>query len=127
MSTFQERRHGQRVAIPGRPEGRVRAILDARLLDLSQTGVRIEHEHLMRPGFSCTLELPPAMDGLLFPVRVVRSVVIGTTEAPGGDRLLLYESGLAFADLTAAQQEALDALLARLTVGAPLGNGRLVL
>jgi hypothetical protein len=127
MSTFKERRHGQRVAIPGRPEGRVRAILDARLLDLSRTGVRIEHEHLMRPGFSCILELPPTMDGLLFPVRVVRSVVIGTTEAPGGDRLLRYESGLAFGDLTAAQQGALDALLARLTTGAPLGNGRLVL
>jgi hypothetical protein len=127
MATFQERRRGPRVVIPGRPEGRVRAVLDARLLDLSRSGVRIEHEHMMRPGFACTLELPPTMDGLSFPVRVVRSVVIGTTEAPGGDRLLRYESGLAFGELTPAQQDTLDALVARLSEGVALGNGRLIL
>jgi PilZ domain len=127
MSAFVERRRGRRVAIPGRPGGRVRATLEARLLDLGSTGARIEHHNLLRLGFSCTLELPPALGALVLSVRVVRSAVVGTEAGPSGERLLRYESGLAFLDLTADQQATLEGVLDRLASGEALGSGRLVL
>jgi len=127
MSAFVERRRGRRVSIPGRPGGRVRATLEARLLDLGSTGARIEHHNLLRLGFTCTLELPPALGALVLSVRVVRSAVVGTETGPSGERLLRYESGLAFLDLTAAQQATLEGVLDRLASGEALGSGRIVL
>jgi len=127
MSEFVERRRGRRVPIPGRPGGRVRATLDARLVDLGTTGARIEHHNLLRPGFTCTLELPTALGGLVLTVRVVRSSVVGTETGPAGERLLRYESGVAFVDLTTELRTALDTVVDRLTSGDALGSGRLVL
>ena len=126
MTTPPERRRARRVVVPGRPGGRVRATLDARLLDLSNFGVRIENHNQLRPGFACTLELPPAIGGLVLPVHVVRSVVVGTGESPTGDRLLRYESGLTFVNLAGEQREALEAVLKRFAPGESLGDGRLV-
>jgi len=127
MSAFVERRRGRRVAIPGRPGGRVRATLGVRLLDLGATGARIEHHNLLRPGFACTLELPTALGGLVLSVRVVRSAVVGMEKGPSGEKLLQYESGVAFADITPEQQKALEAMLDRIASGDALGSGRLVL
>jgi len=127
MTAFVERRKGRRVSIPGRPGGRVRATLEARLLDLGTTGARIEHNNLLRPGFTCTLELPPALGGLVLSMRVVRSEVVGTGTSATGERLLRYESGVAFIEVTAEQQATLDAVVERLTSGEALGSGRLVL
>ena len=126
MTAIPARRRGRRVVVPGRPGGRVRATLDARLFDLSNSGVRIEHQNQLRPGFACTLEFPPAIGGLVLPVHVVRSVVVGTEESPTGERLLRYESGLTFANLAGEQQEALEAILKQLAPGESLGDGRLV-
>ena len=126
MTAHPERRHGRRVVVPGRPAGRVRATLDARLVDLSNSGVRIEHHGQLRPGVACTLELSPAVGGLVFSVHVVRSVVVGTEESPTGERLLRYESGLTFVNLAAEQREALEAVLKRFTPGESFGDGRLV-
>ena len=127
MSAFVERRRGRRVSIPGRPGGRVRATLEARLLDLGTSGARIEHHNLLRPGFTCTLELPSTLGGLVLSVRVIRSAVVGTETGPAGERLLRYESGVAFAALSADQSAALEAVLNRLASGDALGSGKLVL
>jgi hypothetical protein len=127
MGAFVERRKGRRVSVPGRPGGRVRATLDAQLLDLGSTGARIEHRNLLRLGFTCTLELPPALGGLVLPVRVVRSAVVGTDKGPAREQILRYESGVAFLELTAAQRATLEAVLDRLATGETLGSGRLVL
>ena len=127
MSAFVERRKGRRVAIPDRPGGRVRATLEARLLDLGTTGARIEHRNLLRPGFACTLELPTTLGGLVLSVRVVRSAVVGTGKGPAGEPLLRYESGVAFVDLAPEQQAALEAVVDRIASGDALGSGRLVL
>jgi hypothetical protein len=115
------------MAVPGRPGGRVQATVDVRVLDLSATGARIEHSNLLRPGFTCALELPQSLGGRSLPVRVVRSSVIGAEGAPTGDRVLRYESGLAFGVLSLEQRAALEAVLARLAPGGKLGEGRLVL
>lgn len=127
MSAFVERRRGRRVPIPGRPGGRVRATLEARLLDLGTTGARIEHHNLLRPGFACTLELPSTLGGLVLSVRVIRSAVVGTETGPAGERLLRYESGVTFVGLSTDQSAALEAVLNRLASGDALGSGKLVL
>jgi len=127
MSAFVERRKGRRVSIPGRPGGRVRATLEARLLELGTTGARIEHHNLLRPGFTCTLELPQALGGLVLSVRVVRSAVVGMGKRATGEQVLRYESGVAFAELTTEQQATLESVVDRLGSGDALGSGRLVL
>ena len=127
MAEIPERRRGRRIVVPGRLGGRVRATLDARVLDLSTVGARIEHQNMLRPGFECTLELPPPMGGLILPVRVIRSTVVGTSESPAGERILRYESGLTFTKLTTEMQKALENVLGRLAPGGVAGDGRLVL
>ena len=127
MGELGERRKGRRVQLPERPDGRIRATLNARLLDLSTTGARIEHHNMLRPGFTCTIELPATMGALILPARVVRSTVVGTEKGPTGERFLRYESGVAFGELTVDQQAALEAVLGRFPPGEPLGHGRLVL
>jgi hypothetical protein len=127
MTSSPERRRGRRVPVAGHPEGRVKATLDARLVDLSRGGARIEHYNLLRPGFTCTLEFPPSLAPLTLSVQIVRSMVVGHEPSSTGERLLRYESGLAFLRLTEEQQKLLDDVLERLDPGASLGNGRLIL
>jgi hypothetical protein len=126
MATGAERRRGRRVVVGGRPGGRVRATLDARLVDLSSTGARIEHNNLLRPGFTCTLEFPESLGDLVLSVQVVRSVVVGTEFTSAGDRLLRYESGLTFVNVKPEQQQALEETVARLDPTSGLGEGRLL-
>ncbi|HSB67812.1 MAG TPA: PilZ domain-containing protein [Candidatus Methylomirabilis sp.] len=127
MTDLKDRRGAPRVVIPGRIGSRVRATIEARILDLSTSGARIEHQNLLRPGFACTLELPPALGAHSLAVRVVRSTVVGTEQSGTGERLLRYESGLAFVGITEEQQIGLKQILERLTPGGGLGEGKLVL
>jgi hypothetical protein len=101
--------------------------LEARLVDLAITGARIEHHNLLRPGLACTLEFPSALGALVLPVRVVRSSVVGTEMSATGERVLRYESGVSFVDLSAEQRAALEETLNRFASGEALGSGRLVL
>ncbi len=114
------------MAVTGRPGGRVRATLDARLVDLSKTGARIEHNNLLRPGFTCTLEFPQSLGDLVLSVQVVRSVVVGTEFTQVGERQLRYESGLTFVGLKPEQQKMLEEMVDRLEPSSGLGEGRLV-
>lgn len=82
-----------RIPLPGRPAARYQA---ARLLDLSLTGMRLEHLNHLRPGAACTVELPSALGGLVLAAQVVWSRVIGTESSPEGQPLLRYQSGLMF-------------------------------
>jgi hypothetical protein len=127
MAHAPERRHGRRLVVPGRPGGRVRATVEARLLDLSPTGARIEHANLLRPGFTCVLELPPSLGALSLSVQVVRSNVTHAAEKESGERKLRYESGLAFLEMTRDQRASLESLLDRLAPGGEWSEGRLVL
>ncbi len=125
MTGSPERRQGRRLFVAGRPEGRVKAALEAHLIDLSVTGARIEHYSILRPGFVCILEFPAGLVPLTLSVQVVRSTVAGHETTAGGERLLRYESGLAFINVTPDQRQVLEGLLTRLEPGAALGNGRL--
>ncbi len=110
------RRHGTvrtRIAMLEPLPLRARATLEVRLLDLSLGGARIEHCSLLRPGSACALEFPATLP-LVLTARVTRSTVVGVEEEATGGRLLRYESGLAFVNLTPEQRTALAQLLERL-------------
>ena len=128
MSHFnsKDRRESHRYFVSGRLTGKARATLDVRLLDLSSTGARIEHNHLLRPGMLCAFEFPPALGKLVLNARIVHSAVVGADQGPEGERLLRYQSGLTFLEVKPDQQAALDAILARIAPSGGLGNGRLI-
>lgn len=111
MAEYRRQRQAARVRLAGRPTTRVRPTLDARLIDLSTTGARIEHVDLLRPGFACSLELPAANGSTVLSGQIVWSSVVGTEASPEGERHLRYESGLAFLGVTAEQQVTLTKIL----------------
>ena len=125
MAESQRQRLAPRVRTAGRPAVRVRSTLAARLLDLSLSGARIEHLDLLRPGFPCTVELPAAIGALVLSGQIAWSSIVGSEPTPEGERLLRYESGLAFLGVTADQQTSLASALERLISGMDLEAGRL--
>ena len=114
MAEPLERRRVPRIAIVGRPSARARGALEVWLVDLSATGARITLGEQLPHGSSCTLELPPALASLALPSRVIWSGLFGGEQTSDGERHFIYQSGLAFVDLTADQQAALASLVRRL-------------
>jgi hypothetical protein len=80
---------------------------EVRLLDLSATGVQIEHLDLFRLGAACTLDLPPPGGALRLPAQVIWCTVIGRKRKLGGESHLVVRSGLRFTTLTGGQHAAL--------------------
>jgi hypothetical protein len=115
IHTSQERRWAIRVAFIRHPSARAHGNLKVWLLDLSATGARITLDELLDHGFHCTLELPPELGSLALSTRVVWSAIFGGEQTVQGDRHIIYQSGLAFVDLTAAQQATLRSLLPQFT------------
>lgn len=111
-----ERRRGRRVGVPGGPRGRVRAVVETRLIELSALGTRIEHSNLLRPGVGCVLELPESLGGVTLAARVVRTAVIECAAGEAVSPTLRYESGLLFERLSPEQQIVLDGVLERLSL-----------
>jgi hypothetical protein len=125
MADLRERRGARRVSVSGHFGARALATLEVRLVDLSITGARIEHGELLRPGSHCTFHLPPAIQSVVLSSRVVHSTVVGSTPMPDGDRQLLYQSGLAFLNVTPNQRAALEEVMKRITPGGGIGGARL--
>ena len=118
---YQKRRRVLRITLPSHPAAQTRATETVRLLDLSLFGARVEHLNILRPGTACQLELPAALGPLALGVQVVWSRVVGTEPRSEGERLLRYQSGLTFPQVTAEQHTILaQALEKAATVkGAP--------
>jgi hypothetical protein len=127
MTEHQEHRRMPRVPLPGRPAARTRVTETVRLVDLSLTGVRLEHLNLLRPGATCTVELPSALGGLVLVAQVMWSRVMGTEPGPEGQRLLRYQSGLLFPQVTSEQQTSLAQAMEKAASGIPLEGGGLSL
>ena len=102
-----ERRAVPRTMLAAPPAARVRGLQEVRLLDLSVTGAQIEHLDPLRPGTTCTLDLPPPSGALSLPVQVVWCAVIGRRHKVGSASRLVARSGLRFTRLTGAQHAAL--------------------
>jgi hypothetical protein len=114
MTKSQERRRVPRIAMVGRTSARAQGFLEAWLVDLSASGARITLGELLNRGSPCTLELAPALGSLTLSARVVWSGLFGGEQTPDGERHFIYQSGLAFVDLTTEQQAALASILQRL-------------
>ena len=122
MGEIHERRGAPRILVTGHFGARARATLEVRLIDLSATGARIEHDEMLRPGTRCSLQLPPAVGTAILTARIVRSTVVGSVQMPNGDRQLIYQSGLAFLDVTEKQRATLDDVFKRLILGGDIGS-----
>jgi PilZ domain-containing protein len=111
MTGIQERRRMRRVAVGNHITAWVRGILKVRLVDLSLRGARIEHLGLLRPGFPCTVEFLATFEPLILVTDVVRCAVVGVERRAVGEGHLRCESGLAFAEVTPAQEATLARIL----------------
>ena len=127
MTEYQKQRRVPRITLPDRPAARTRVSETVHLLDVSLTGARVEHLNILRPGASCTVELPPALGALVLAAQVVWSRIVGTEANPEGERLLRYQSGLLFSKVTAEQHNILGQALETAASGVALSNGGLSL
>jgi len=127
MTEYQKQRRVPRIPLPDRPAARTRASETIRLLDVSLTRARVEHLKILRPGTSCTVELPPALGALVLVAHVVWSRVVGTEASLKRERRLRYQSGLLFSSVTAEQHTILGQALETAACGVALDNGRLLL
>ncbi len=119
----QERRWAIRIAFIRHPSARAYGTLKVWLFDLSTTGARITLGELLDHGSRCTLELPPELGSLALSTRVVWSAIFGGEQTAQGERHIIYQSGLAFINLTAEQQTTLASLLEQLTPKGTLRDG----
>lgn len=92
------RRHHARFVVRGNFKGRVTAVYDANILNISLGGALIEHAHVVRPGASSSLDLDLQGKRLSLRCRVARSVVHRAERQPDGEQALIYHTGLAFID-----------------------------
>lgn len=95
----RERRRFSRVVVGCRTKGRVTALCDASLVDISHGGVLIEHVEFIHPGTNSSLDLDLQGKRLSLRCRVARSVVHRTDVQPDGKETLVYHTGLEFVDL----------------------------
>lgn len=96
--TGRDRRQHARFVVGGRTKGRVTAIYDARILDISPGGSLIEHSQVVRPGTLSCLDLELLGKRMSLKCRVARSVVHRSEIQPDGDNELIYHTGLEFLD-----------------------------
>ena len=115
MPQYPTQRGAPRFLVAERLGVRAVTIQEVRLVDLSLSGVRIEHDNPLRVGSVCSFEFPPTLGSLVLPGRVVHSTVIRSEGRAEGNALVRYQSGLRFLDLTPDQQVALAAVMGRLT------------
>ncbi|MFN3477067.1 MAG: PilZ domain-containing protein [Candidatus Methylomirabilales bacterium] len=113
----QKQRKAPRVQVYGRVQGQVSARIEAKLVDLSIGGARLEHTHTLHPGFIYFLTFSVGDRTLNVMSRVVWSSVSGTIKVEGGESQLLYRSGVEFLDLGESDQKYLADLIASLGPG----------
>ena len=114
MAETTERRRVARITVPSQIRGTGQENREVRLLDLSPDGARIEHDKPLQPGAPCALILPPALEPVRLPTRVIWTHLSGGEQTLEGDRVLHHQSGLAFLRLTPEQQTALADALTKL-------------
>ncbi|MFQ5847232.1 MAG: PilZ domain-containing protein [Candidatus Methylomirabilales bacterium] len=90
------RRQYARFAVEGRTKGRVIAVCDALILDISIGGSLIEHSHVVRPGTISSLDLDLLGKRVSVRCRVARSIVHRSEVQPDGERELIFHTGLEF-------------------------------
>jgi hypothetical protein len=132
-----ERRRHPRVNVGGKTKGKVNAVHDVSLLDISLGGALIEHAQVVQPGIAFDLVLTLVGQKLKLRCRAVRSVVYRSESQAKGGQKLIYRTGLEFLQPTAATQQVIGDYIRSIIedeqgggakqadVAGPLGQGRL--
>ncbi|MFQ5988742.1 MAG: PilZ domain-containing protein [Candidatus Methylomirabilales bacterium] len=95
-----EKRRYPRFPVGGRIKGRVRALYDASLMDVSVGGALIEHAQIVRPGSTSFLILFLHGRPVNLRCSVVWSHVDRPELQPDGERALIFRTGLEFLEST---------------------------
>ncbi len=98
MEGKEDKRCNIRWAVEGRTAGRITAIYEAVLINISVSGALIEHSDLVRPGTISSLTLLVHGQEVSLRCRVVRSVVHRSEVRTDGERDLIYRTALEFLD-----------------------------
>lgn len=114
---FQKQRKAPRVQVYGRVLGHVSARIEAKLVDLSIGGARLEHTHTLHPGFIYFLTFSVGDRTLSVKSRVVWSSVSSTIKTERGENQILYRSGVEFMNLGEVDQKYLADLITSLGPG----------
>ncbi|MEE9539725.1 MAG: PilZ domain-containing protein [candidate division NC10 bacterium] len=92
------RRKHPRIVVKEEAKGRVAAVSDAVLLNISLGGALIEHVGVVRPGTPSSLELDLHGKRIRLRCRVARSVGNRIEVQPDGEQELIYHTGLQFVE-----------------------------
>ena len=98
MEGKEDKRRSIRCAVEERTAGRITAIYEASLMNISVSGALIEHMHLVRPGTNSFLTLLMLGREVTLNCRVARSLVHRTEVQADGEHELVYQTGLEFLD-----------------------------
>ncbi len=98
MEGKEDRRRSIRWAVEERTAGRITAIYDASLINISVSGALMEHSDLVRPGTLSVLTFVVRGQEVSVRCGVVRSAVHRTEVRTDGERDLIYRTALEFLD-----------------------------
>ena len=111
-----ERRRHERVDLPEVLHGSVDLRKEGQVINLSASGVMIEHAERLSPGATCVLFLRLLGADLCLRAQIVWSRVHTIQSTPHGEGAIRYRSGLHFPDLPEAAEARIRQYLASLMV-----------
>ncbi len=100
MEVKEDRRRSIRWAVEERTAGRITAIYEATLINMSLGGALIEPMHLVRPGTISSLTFLVHGQEVSLRCRVVRSAVHRAEVRTEGERELIFRTALEFLDVS---------------------------
>jgi hypothetical protein len=91
-----ERRKAPRVRITTSIHAKVKAFLDAHLVDFSESGALLKVDHPLLPKAVCDLRVSHGEENLTLHATVRRCSVAGHVFREDGQRVLMYQAALEF-------------------------------
>lgn len=112
-----DRRQCVRFAVAEKTKGRVTSVYEALLMNISRDGALVEHDDVVRPGSTSSLELEINGKQVKLRARVVWSAVVRQGFTQDNELALIYNSGLEFFDLPEETQGLVRDYIDAMTAG----------
>jgi len=100
-----DRRQSVRFFVAEETKGRVTSAYEALLMNISRRGALIEHDDVVRPGSTSSLELELNGNKVKLQSRVVWSAVVRQGLNADSEMALIFNTGLEFLDLSEETQQ----------------------
>ncbi len=100
-----DRRQSVRFFVAEETKGRVTSAYEALLMNISRRGALIEHDDVVRPGSTSSLELELNGNKVKLRSRVVWSAVVRQGLNADSEMVLIFNTGLEFLDLSEETQQ----------------------